>query len=187
MSEISETYLSADMQQCHTAIYELREDMQRLRHDLRGIHTLSDARSKQSHHGLHALQHAMHDYQRSAWKQHIRHGVNTLIPQQQQDGSQQLSGAISQTIQRMMTRWFSTGRAIGGKLGAGTPYMVGERGPEMFVPHSGGHLHPHGKGVHTPVHITMHVHTPDTQGFRRNQGQIIAEAAQAMRRAQRYL
>lgn len=32
------------------------------------------------------------------------------------------------------------GRAGGGSVSAGTPYLVGERGPELFVPHSSGRI-----------------------------------------------
>lgn len=35
-----------------------------------------------------------------------------------------------------------TGKAIGGPVQAGTPYMVGERGPEMFVPSRSGSIVP---------------------------------------------
>lgn len=38
------------------------------------------------------------------------------------------------------------GRAAGGPVSSGTPYMVGERGPELFVPNSSGNIIPNGKG-----------------------------------------
>ena len=37
------------------------------------------------------------------------------------------------------------GRATGGRVSAGTPYMVGERGKEMFVPDHSGKIVPHGR------------------------------------------
>lgn len=37
------------------------------------------------------------------------------------------------------------GRAIGGSVQSGQPYMVGERGPEMFVPSRSGSIVPNGK------------------------------------------
>lgn len=36
------------------------------------------------------------------------------------------------------------GRANGGPVSAGTPFMVGERGPELFVPRSSGNIIPNG-------------------------------------------
>tara|TARA_A100001035_G_C27777820_1_gene500025 strand:+ start:1026 stop:2705 length:1680 start_codon:yes stop_codon:yes gene_type:complete len=38
-----------------------------------------------------------------------------------------------------------TGKAIGGSVQAGQPYMVGERGPEMFVPNQSGSIIPNDK------------------------------------------
>lgn len=38
------------------------------------------------------------------------------------------------------------GRAHGGSVLAGTPYIVGERGPELFVPGRSGTIVPNGRG-----------------------------------------
>lgn len=38
-----------------------------------------------------------------------------------------------------------SGRAIGGPVHSGRPYVVGERGPELFVPHGGGEIIPNGR------------------------------------------
>lgn len=46
-------------------------------------------------------------------------------------------------------------RAGGGMVAAGKPYVVGERGPEMFVPGSGGTIIPNGAGG-TVVNLTVH-------------------------------
>jgi hypothetical protein len=40
---------------------------------------------------------------------------------------------------------FGGGRAIGGPVSSGTSYLVGERGPELFVPSSGGSIIPNNK------------------------------------------
>jgi hypothetical protein len=37
------------------------------------------------------------------------------------------------------------GRAVGGSVSSGTPYIVGEKGPELFVPHSSGNIVPNDK------------------------------------------
>lgn len=42
-----------------------------------------------------------------------------------------------------------TGRASGGPVSAGTPYMVGEKGPEMFIPSSNGNIAANGSGGNT--------------------------------------
>lgn len=48
------------------------------------------------------------------------------------------------------------GRASGGAVSAGTPYVVGERGPELFVPSSSGAIVPNGAGS-TVVNNTFHL------------------------------
>jgi hypothetical protein len=49
------------------------------------------------------------------------------------------------------------GRAAGGPVAASVPYVVGERGPELFVPDRAGSIVPNGGGVtvHAPITITV--------------------------------
>jgi hypothetical protein len=51
-------------------------------------------------------------------------------------------------------------RAGGGPVSGGTPYMVGELGPELFVPPSGGAIVPHGGAVVNNYYITQPLGTP---------------------------
>ncbi len=48
------------------------------------------------------------------------------------------------------------GRATGGSVSAGTPYLVGERGPELFVPQSAGRIdnNPQAGGA---VNVSLHI------------------------------
>lgn len=51
------------------------------------------------------------------------------------------------------------GRAMGGPVSANTPYLVGERGPELFVPSLGGRIVPNGAlggGVAVTVNVTAY-------------------------------
>lgn len=41
--------------------------------------------------------------------------------------------------------YVAPGRAVGGPVSAGRPYMVGENGPELFVPSAGGSIQPNGR------------------------------------------
>jgi phage-related protein len=50
------------------------------------------------------------------------------------------SGAVSQL------KYMITGRAAGGPVSGGTPYVVGENGPELFVPNNSGAIMPNGGG-----------------------------------------
>lgn len=74
-------------------------------------------------------------------------------------------------------------RAFGGPVATGQPYMVGERGPELFVPQTAGRIMP-GQGSGN-VQVTMHITTPDAASFRASQTQITAGMMDAARRAQR--
>jgi hypothetical protein len=40
---------------------------------------------------------------------------------------------------------FLPGRAVGGPVASGSPYVVGEKGPELFVPHASGTIVPNNK------------------------------------------
>lgn len=55
-------------------------------------------------------------------------------------------GKISSTVQSILDRGSSiTGKAIGGPVSMRTPYLVGEHGPELFVPHTSGSITPNGQ------------------------------------------
>jgi hypothetical protein len=54
------------------------------------------------------------------------------------------------------------GRAIGGPVNERTPYMVGERGPELFVPNAAGRIVPTNElGGGQSVNITQNITTGD--------------------------
>jgi phage-related minor tail protein len=67
--------------------------------------------------------------------------------------------------------------------------LMGEAGPEAIMPLRRG---PDGKlgvaaagGGGRPVNVTMHITTPDVQGFQRSQSQIAAQMSRALARGQR--
>ena len=77
-------------------------------------------------------------------------------------------------------------RALGGPVGAGMPYLVGERGPEIFAPGQSGRILPYGESfAQAPVQVVMHVTTPDVGSFRQGQAQIAASLWDAVQRGQR--
>lgn len=52
------------------------------------------------------------------------------------------------------------GRATGGPVSAGRPYLVGERGPELFVPNGFGRIEPRGAGgAGRDVRIAISINT----------------------------
>ena len=59
-----------------------------------------------------------------------------------------------------------SGRAIGGSVMGGSPYIVGEKGPELFTPASSGMITPNDKlGGGGPVAINFNIQANDAQGF----------------------
>ena len=76
-------------------------------------------------------------------------------------------------------------RAAGGPGDAGTPYLVGEQGPELFVPQSAGAIAPNaalGRGQ-----VTLNVTARDAQSFLKSESQIAAMLSRALARGQRNL
>ena len=71
------------------------------------------------------------------------------------------------------------------RRGAG---LMGEAGPEAILPlarGADGSLGVRAGGGARPVHVVMNVTTPDTEGFRRSQGQIAAQVGRALSRGAR--
>lgn len=78
-------------------------------------------------------------------------------------------------------------RAAGGPVDGGVPYLVGEKGPELFVPSSNGAITPnHALGGGRPQ-ITLNVQAHDAQSFMKSEPQIAAMLSRALARGQRNL
>ena len=79
----------------------------------------------------------------------------------------------------------SPGRATGGPVSAGRSYVVGERGPELFVPSSGGRIETAARGGrHVRVSIAVQTPTPsDPQVLRQSSRQVARAVRSALRGA----
>ncbi len=80
---------------------------------------------------------------------------------------------------------FFGGRAAGGAVNAGGAYLVGERGPEVFVPRTGGEIVAPNAGA-----VSVHFHmgaSADASAIARHQGQIAAAIARAVAYGRRNL
>ena len=61
---------------------------------------------------------------------------------------------------------FGGGKAQGGAVQGGKAYMVGEKGPEMFVPNQSGNIVPNNQiGNAQPVNVNFNINTVDARGF----------------------
>jgi phage-related minor tail protein len=77
-------------------------------------------------------------------------------------------------------------RASGGPVSAGGAYLVGERGPELFVPNSGGNI----GGVGGAPPVTININMPQGSSLndaKRSSAQVSAALARAVHRGSGYL
>lgn len=91
-------------------------------------------------------------------------------------GSGQGGDGLVQALAQAVGSSFSGARADGGPVAAGQAYLVGERGPELFRPASGGTIALAGT---TGVNVTVNVQGGDVAGLARSDAQL----AQALARA----
>jgi len=87
------------------------------------------------------------------------------------------------------------GRAGGGTVASGRPYVVGERGPELFVPETPGRIMTNanasaaGGGVNRTTNITINMNNNggSVDNSRRSAGQVAVAVRRAVERAERNL
>lgn len=80
----------------------------------------------------------------------------------------------------------SPGRATGGPVSAGRSYVVGERGPELFVPSTGGRIETAGRGSsNVRVSIAVQTPTPNDPGVLRQSSRQVARAVRSALRQDR--
>lgn len=75
------------------------------------------------------------------------------------------------------------GRATGGPVAPGKPYLVGERGPELFVPTSAGRVENGSGGGARNVNVSIRVVSPPGSSQPESLRQSSRQVAQAVRRA----
>lgn len=85
---------------------------------------------------------------------------------------------------------FIGGRATGGPVSPARPYIVGEQGPELFVPQGAGQIipsHKDGASGGRPISITVNVNGKSENGdLRQSATQIALSVRRALAQAQRF-
>ena len=108
----------------------------------------------------------------------LRNFVLRPLEQGLSQGFRFLTGPIANALGGVSTR------AAGGPVSAGDPFLVGEQGPELFVPHHDGSIVPSAGAV--TQHITVNVEGGINNAGRKTPGQVAAliarEAARQGRR-----
>jgi uncharacterized phage infection (PIP) family protein YhgE len=99
--------------------------------------------------------------------------------------TQKLEGAVTSFAESMLGSFFGGARAMGGPVRWNTAYLVGERGPEVFVPNQSGSITPNmdlrpATGNQITVQNNFTISGPMD---RRSQMQIAAATGQGIQRA----
>jgi phage-related minor tail protein len=100
---------------------------------------------------------------------------------------------IAKPIEAVIASLFSSllplggARASGGPVDAGLAYLVGEQGPERFVPQSAGAIVPNGAAAPQRSQIVLNVNARDAQSFLKSETQVAAMLSRALARGQRNL
>ena len=84
----------------------------------------------------------------------LKSGLNSLFGG---GGKSSGGGLFSSLLNAGLSLFGLSGRAGGGPVTSGQPYVVGERGPELFIPQGAGSIQPNGGSGNQPVNITVNV------------------------------
>jgi hypothetical protein len=98
----------------------------------------------------------------------------------QQSGGGGLSGLVTSGLSSLLGL---PGRSHGGPVSAGRGYLVGERGPELFVPSSGGRIEP-ARAAGREVRVAISIASPQAGEpgvLRRSSRQIASAVRRAVR------
>lgn len=99
--------------------------------------------------------------------------------------AQPLASAVSNLVSAVLP--VAGARADGGLVSAGQTYLVGERGPELFVPGSSGRIAASGSAGQARAQVALHVTATDAASFLRSEGQVAAMMLRALKRGKRNL
>jgi phage-related minor tail protein len=96
-----------------------------------------------------------------------------------------IEGVLSSLISSVLP--IGGARAAGGPVDAGLAYLVGEQGPELFVPEGAGSIMPNGTAAPARPQIVLNVNARDAQSFLKSETQFAAMLSRALARGQRNL
>lgn len=89
---------------------------------------------------------------------------------------------LSSIVPKILSSLISGTRASGGPVLSNNAYLVGEKGPEIFMPNNAGRIIPNNNIGKSPINIVMNIATPNADSFQKNQNQILADAISMMSR-----
>jgi len=92
---------------------------------------------------------------------------------------------IENAVSSFASSLLSGARAAGGPVQGGAAYLVGEQGPELFVPSSSGTIQPNSSLAPARSQIVLNVQARDAQSFLQSESQLAAMMSRALARGQR--
>lgn len=115
--------------------------------------------------------------------QAVHSGIGGLFGGQQGSGA---SGGLGSILTGAVAALFGLpGRATGGPVAPGAAYLVGERGPEVFVPTAAGRVEtavpPGGRDVRVAIHIAQPKGADAPAALRRSSRQVASSIRRALR------
>ena len=117
----------------------------------------------------------------------IRGGLDTLFKGGGSSGGGGLSGLILSLGSLFANLVGAPGKAIGGPVSPGRAYLVGERGPELFVPTASGRIETStGAGPGRAITVNIAINAPaggEAQALRASGRQVARAVRQALLRA----
>jgi phage-related minor tail protein len=114
----------------------------------------------------------------------IRSGIGAILGNGQQGGQGQ-GGLLAFATTLIGTFLGAPGRATGGPVSPGRAYMVGERGPELFVPTSSGSIATSGPARGRDVRVSIAINVPSgsaPQALERSSRQVARAVRAALAR-----
>jgi hypothetical protein len=111
----------------------------------------------------------------------IRGGLDTLLK-----GGGGPGGLFASLGSLVAGLFGAPGKAIGGPVSPGRPYLVGERGPEYFVPTASGRIET-GRGGGREIRLSININAPaggEAQALKASGRQVARAVRQALLRAE---
>jgi hypothetical protein len=115
----------------------------------------------------------------------IRDGLDSLF--KGSGGGGGLGGIIASLSSLIPSLLGVPGKAIGGPVSPGRPYLVGERGPELFVPTASGRIETGRGGGGRDVRLNITINAPaggEAQALKASGRQVARAVRQALLRAE---
>jgi len=117
----------------------------------------------------------------------IRTGLDSLFKGGGGSGGSGLGGLVASLASLIPTLFGAPGKAIGGPVSPGRPYLVGERGPELFVPTASGRVETARDGGGRDVRLSITINAPaggEAQALKASGRQVARAVRQALLRAE---